>query len=175
MSSSINDQIGQQSPNKRPRTPSSEGSNKRRNVDQSQNIASSPMHRMLGDGSSELNNILQPSSSIRMVNSQDHLYRGSSPMPYDLSSDFGQLPQILSNYRRDDVRSDMSRSVRQINLNQAEPLSTAASESSVTQSGLGTHLVVWGTDVSINECRKKLKQFLQRFELDPDNDDDDQQ
>lgn len=175
MSSSINDQIGQQSPNKRPRTPSSEGSNKRRNVDQSQNIASSPMHRMVGDGSSELNNILQPSSSIRMVNSQDHLYRGSSPMPYDLSSDFGQLPQILSNYRRDDVRSDMSRSVRQINLNQAEPLSTAASESSVTQSGLGTHLVVWGTDVSINECRKKLKQFLQRFELDPDNDDDDQQ
>ncbi|KAH9526495.1 DNA replication licensing factor, mcm4 component [Dermatophagoides farinae] len=173
MSSSINDQDGpesSQSPTKRHRSPSSsDGPNKRRHVN-GHNIGSSPLHQMVvADGSSELN---QP-SSIRIANSQDNLFHGSSPMPYDLSSDFGQLPQILSNYRRDDVRSDMSRNLRQINLNQADPSSAAASESSVTQAGVGTHLVVWGTDVSINECRRKLKRFIQQFELDPNNDDDD--
>lgn len=81
----------------------------------------------------------------------------SSPMPYEFSSEVSQLPSFINNFKRRDIPSDL-KSIRQITLNATSEI-TPASESS--QNGL--QLVVWGTDVSINQCRDKFKKFIKTF------------
>ncbi|KAF7494597.1 DNA replication licensing factor MCM4 [Sarcoptes scabiei] len=116
------------------------------------NGASTDNHRIDSD---------QLSNQSKQLGMLSQEFGFSSPMPYDVSSELSQLPTILNNYRRDDIRND-AKNVKQINLT-SQLDHGPVSESSVSQSG--PQLVVWGTDVSINECRQKFKKFIHHFKF----------
>lgn len=93
----------------------------------------------------------------------------SSPLHYG-STEFGNssVSSVRSGLRsgtkkRFDITSD-SRLVRQINIRETEtpaeeglPVATSDSQSSSVP-----QLVIWGTDVAINQCREKFKRFLRQ-------------
>ncbi len=90
----------------------------------------------------------------------------SSPLHYGSTEDNIHSASITSMTRsganrskkRFDIASD-SRVVRQINVGESEthaiPVATSDSHSSSVP-----QLVIWGTDVAINQCREKFKRFL---------------
>ena len=92
----------------------------------------------------------------------------SSPLHYG-STEFGHssVSSVRSgarntNKKRFDINSE-SRLVRQINVGEtAEALAEegAPVATSESQSSSVPQLVIWGTDVAINQCREKFKQFL---------------
>ena len=102
--------------------------------------------------------------SVGLLRDQINL---SSPLHYG-STEFGHssVSSVRSGSRnavkkRFDISSD-SRTVRQINVGETEapaeegvPVATSESHSSSVP-----QLVIWGTDVAINQCKEKFKQFL---------------
>lgn len=89
----------------------------------------------------------------------------SSPLNYGTPSSMGSIRTPRSGIRgtpirmRPDVRSD--KRIRQVNVGGDVPLDTIL-EGSETDSG-APHLVIWGTNVSVAECKEKFKQFVLRF------------
>ena len=91
----------------------------------------------------------------------------SSPLHYGSESHFNMRSSSahgnISAFRnRVDIQTE-NRNVRQINLNEEEPMDQQAGGDQLapasSQSG-NPHLVIWGTDVSISDCKEKFKRFL---------------
>ncbi|KAJ8935380.1 hypothetical protein NQ314_012791 [Rhamnusium bicolor] len=97
----------------------------------------------------------------------------SSPLNYGTPSSLGSIRTPRSGIRgtpirmRPDVRSD--KRIRQVNIGGDAALE-AIPESQESDS-TAPHLVIWGTDVSVSECKGKFKQFILRF-IDPNADED---
>ncbi|XP_057656473.1 DNA replication licensing factor MCM4 [Diorhabda carinulata] len=97
----------------------------------------------------------------------------SSPLNYGTPSSLGSIRTPRSGIRgtpirmRPDIRSD--KRIRQVNVG-GEAALEAIPESQETDSTT-PHLVIWGTNVSVSECKGKFKQFLLRF-IDPNADED---
>lgn len=89
----------------------------------------------------------------------------SSPLNYGTPSSLGSIRTPRSGIRgtpirmRPDVRSD--KRMRQVNVGGDIPLD-AIQEVSETDS-TAPHLVIWGTNVSVSQCKEKFKQFILRF------------
>lgn len=87
----------------------------------------------------------------------------SSPLNYGTPSSLGSIRTPRSGIRgtpiriRPDVRSD--RRMRQVNVDGLE----AIPESSQETDSNTPNLVIWGTNVSVAECKAKFKQFILRF------------
>lgn len=100
----------------------------------------------------------------------------SSPLNYGTPSSMGSIRTPRSGIRgtplrmRPDIRTD--RHIRQVQVgegsetgSQLQPIPESQSE---TDSVLGgAQLVIWGTNVVVNECKTKFKRFMQRY-IDPD-------
>ncbi|CAH0552145.1 unnamed protein product [Brassicogethes aeneus] len=92
----------------------------------------------------------------------------SSPLNYGTPSSLGSIRTPRSGIRgtpirmRPDVRSD--KRIRQVNVG-GETALEAIPETQDTDS-TAPHLVIWGTNVSVTECKEKFKQFILRF-IDP--------
>ncbi|XP_018574393.1 DNA replication licensing factor MCM4 [Anoplophora glabripennis] len=95
----------------------------------------------------------------------------SSPLNYGTPSSLGSIRTPRSGIRgtpirmRPDVRSD--KRIRQVNVG-ADAALEAIPESQESDS-TAPHLVIWGTNVSVAECKEKFKQFILRF-IDPNAD-----
>ena len=156
--SSINSQMpfdGKSS--KRPPSPSSQDSNSSKRRHNGTNIEVNGNHQIT---SPEHPTVDSSDSSLPIIQNGIGSYRSvSSPMHYDFTSEISQLPSIITNFKRQDIPSDL-KTIRQINLNPSSEI-VPNSESNASQNGL--QLVVWGTDVSINQCRDKFKKFIKAF------------
>ncbi|XP_060524654.1 DNA replication licensing factor MCM4 [Cylas formicarius] len=90
----------------------------------------------------------------------------SSPLNYGTPSSLGSIRTPRSGIRgtpirmRPDVRSD--KRMRQVNIGIENDQLEAIQEGSETDS-TAPHLVIWGTNVSVAECKEKFKQFILRF------------
>lgn len=104
----------------------------------------------------------------------------SSPLNYGTPSSIGSIRTPRSGIRgtplrlRPDIRTD--RRIRQVNIGGSDSLEPVPersdSEMEPTQdSNKGPQLVIWGTNVVVNECKKKFKQFILRY-IDPDAEQD---
>ncbi|KAG5890474.1 hypothetical protein JTB14_013416 [Gonioctena quinquepunctata] len=97
----------------------------------------------------------------------------SSPLNYGTPSSLGSIRTPRSGIRgtpirmRPDVRSD--KRIRQVNVGGDAALE-AIPESQESDSS-APHLVIWGTNVSVAECKTKFKQFILRF-IDPNAEED---
>ncbi|XP_076267346.1 disc proliferation abnormal [Rhynchophorus ferrugineus] len=89
----------------------------------------------------------------------------TSPLNYGTPSSLGSIRTPRSGIRgtpirmRPDVRSD--KRIRQVNVGgevALEPIEENCETDSTTP-----HLVIWGTNVSVSECKGKFKQFIMRF------------
>uniref|UniRef100_A0A336K914 DNA replication licensing factor MCM4 n=1 Tax=Culicoides sonorensis TaxID=179676 RepID=A0A336K914_CULSO len=100
----------------------------------------------------------------------------SSPLNYGTPSSMGSIRTPRSGIRgtplrmRPDIRTD--RHIRQVQVgegaetsSQLQPIPESQSETDSTTSS--TQLVIWGTNVVVNECKAKFKRFMQRY-IDPD-------
>ncbi|XP_066158799.1 DNA replication licensing factor MCM4 [Euwallacea fornicatus] len=89
----------------------------------------------------------------------------SSPLNYGTPSSLGSVRTPRSGIKgtpirmRPDVRSD--KRLRQVNVGNEVGLDTIV-EGSETDS-TAPHLVIWGTNVSVADCKEKFKQFILRF------------
>lgn len=98
----------------------------------------------------------------------------SSPLNYGTPSSLGSIRTPRSGIRgtpirmRPDVRSD--KRMRQVNVG-AENGLDAIPESSQETDSAAPHLVIWGTNVSVAECKEKFRQFILRF-IDPNAEED---
>ncbi|KAJ8925954.1 hypothetical protein NQ315_009807 [Exocentrus adspersus] len=97
----------------------------------------------------------------------------SSPLNYGTPSSLGSIRTPRSGIRgtpirlRPDVRSD--RRMRQVNVGNDAALD-AIPESQESDSS-APHLVIWGTNVSVAQCKEKFRQFILRF-IDPNAEED---
>ncbi|KAK9890239.1 hypothetical protein WA026_010352 [Henosepilachna vigintioctopunctata] len=95
----------------------------------------------------------------------------SSPLNYGTPSSLGSIRTPRSGIRgtpvrmRPDVRSD--KRIRQVNVGDLDTIPEANQEINSTT----PHLVIWGTNVSLVESKKKFKQFILRF-IDPNAEED---
>ncbi|CAK9807529.1 DNA replication licensing factor MCM4 [Anthophora plagiata] len=96
----------------------------------------------------------------------------SSPINYGTPSSLGSIRTPRSGIRgtpirhRPDINTD--RHLRQFTLQEPIPeVQNATSESDTA----GPHLVVWGTNVIINQCKEQFKLFFQQF-IDPNAEND---
>lgn len=86
----------------------------------------------------------------------------SSPLNYGTPSSLGSVRTPRSGIRgtpvrmRPDVRSD--KRIRQVNVGDLETIPESSQETNSTP-----NLVIWGTNVSVAECKEKFKQFIMRF------------
>lgn len=100
----------------------------------------------------------------------------SSPLNYGTPSSIGSIRTPRSGIRgtplrmRPDIRTD--RHIRQVQVgegsdggSQLQPIPESQSETD-SMTG-GAQLVIWGTNVVVNECKAKFKRFMQRY-IDPD-------
>ncbi|XP_063707123.1 DNA replication licensing factor MCM4 [Culicoides brevitarsis] len=100
----------------------------------------------------------------------------SSPLNYGTPSSMGSVRTPRSGIRgtplrmRPDIRTD--RHIRQVQVgegsetgSQLQSIPEAQSETDSTTGG--TQLVIWGTNVVVNECKAKFKRFIERY-IDPD-------
>ncbi|XP_063905700.1 DNA replication licensing factor MCM4 [Zophobas morio] len=93
----------------------------------------------------------------------------SSPLNYGTPCSLGSIRTPRSGIRgtpirmRPDVRTD--RRIRQVNVGDLETVPEGG------ESDAGPHLVIWGTNVSVAECKEKFKQFILRF-IDPNAEQD---
>ncbi|GJQ66152.1 hypothetical protein Trydic_g4214 [Trypoxylus dichotomus] len=96
----------------------------------------------------------------------------SSPLNYGTPSSLGSVRTPRSGIRgtpirmRPDVRSD--KRIRQVNVG-SDALEVIP-ESQETD-GTAAQLVIWGTNVSVAQCKEKFKQFILRY-IDPEAEDD---
>ncbi|KAK5648977.1 hypothetical protein RI129_003869 [Pyrocoelia pectoralis] len=97
----------------------------------------------------------------------------SSPLNYGTPSSMGSVRTPRSGIRgtpirmRTDVRTD--KRIRQINV-AGENLETI-SESQESENLAAPQLVIWGTNVSVEQCKAKFKQFILRY-IAPDAEED---
>ncbi|KAI4468321.1 dna replication licensing factor mcm family member [Holotrichia oblita] len=96
----------------------------------------------------------------------------SSPLNYGTPSSLGSVRTPRSGIRgtpirlRPDVRSD--KRIRQVNVGSDALEAIPESQES---DGTAAHLVIWGTNVSVAQCKEKFKQFILRY-IDPEAEDD---
>ena len=76
-------------------------------------------------------------------------------------------------HRRFDIASD-ARAVRQINVGESEVNDGPQIASSESHSSTAPQLVIWGTDVAINQCKEKFKHFLRHLDFDSNQLDQDE-
>ncbi|KAJ8958689.1 hypothetical protein NQ318_016416 [Aromia moschata] len=97
----------------------------------------------------------------------------TSPLNYGTPSSLGSIRTPRSGIRgtpirmRPDVRSD--KRIRQVNVGN-DPGMEAIPESQESEP-IASQMVIWGTNVSIAECKEKFKQFILRF-IDPNAEED---
>ncbi|XP_076283988.1 disc proliferation abnormal [Lasioglossum baleicum] len=95
----------------------------------------------------------------------------SSPVNYGTPSSLGSIRTPRSGIRgtpirhRPDINTD--KRLRQFSIQEPIPEAPATSESDTA----GPHLVVWGTNVVINQCKEQFKLFFQQF-IDPEAEND---
>ncbi|XP_973671.2 DNA replication licensing factor MCM4 [Tribolium castaneum] len=94
----------------------------------------------------------------------------SSPLNYGTPCSLGSIRTPRSGIRgtpirmRPDVRTD--RRMRQVNVGgELDPVAEG------DEGSTAPHLVIWGTNVSVAECKEKFKQFVLRF-IDPNAEED---
>lgn len=100
----------------------------------------------------------------------------SSPLNYGTPSSMGSIRTPRSGIRgtparvRPDIRAD--RRYREVNLGSDALDPIAEQQSDVTPSGESApQLVIWGTNVVVNECKRKFSNFLMRYiDLDVEQD-----
>ncbi|XP_050300297.1 DNA replication licensing factor MCM4 [Anthonomus grandis grandis] len=92
----------------------------------------------------------------------------SSPLNYGTPSSLGSIRTPRSGIRgtpirmRPDVRSD--KRIRQVNVGTEAGDGALESIPEGNETSTATpHLVIWGTNVSVAECKEKFKQFILRF------------
>lgn len=89
------------------------------------------------------------------INFSSPLHYGSSSQPNGAVSPTGSSRGSTTFKKRVDIATD-AKIVRQINVGEGPD-----SESIPSQSGeTGNQLVIWGTDVSVAQCKRKFKDFL---------------
>ncbi|XP_012232001.1 DNA replication licensing factor MCM4 [Linepithema humile] len=97
----------------------------------------------------------------------------SSPLNYGTPSSLASVRTPRSGIRgtpvrqRPDVQSD--RRMRQVNL--AEPIPEEPNGQRTSESESGPQLVIWGTNVVVDQCKKQFKRFILRF-IDPEAEND---
>lgn len=99
----------------------------------------------------------------------------SSPLNYGTPSSIGSVRTPRSGIRgtplriRPDIRTD--RRMRQVNIgsDQLEPVPEGSTTDPSQEKG--PQLVIWGTNVVVNECKTKFKRFMLRY-IDPDAEQD---
>ncbi|KAF7995852.1 hypothetical protein HCN44_006959 [Aphidius gifuensis] len=98
----------------------------------------------------------------------------SSPLNYGTPSSLGSIRTPRSGIRgtpvrqRPDIRTD--KRIRQVNVNETIPEEQNIQRTSESDAA-GPQLVIWGTNVVINECKDQFKRFIQRF-IDPEAEND---
>lgn len=94
------------------------------------------------------------------INLSSPLHYGSSSQPTGALSPTGSSHGSTTFKKRVDIASD-SKVVRQINVGDGPDTDAAPSQTgSIARSDAGNQLVIWGTDVSVGQCKKKFKDFL---------------
>lgn len=98
----------------------------------------------------------------------------SSPLNYGTPSSLGSVRTPRSGIRgtpirmRPDVRTD--KRIRQVNVGGGDHLE-AIPESQESDNIAAPQLVIWGTNVSVAQCKEKFKQFILRY-INPDAEQD---
>ncbi|XP_050597960.1 DNA replication licensing factor MCM4 [Bombus affinis] len=106
------------------------------------------------------------------INGSESGLQLSSPINYGTPSSLGSIRTPRSGIRgtpirhRPDINTD--RRLRQFTLQ--EPIAEAPNGTSESDTA-GAHLVVWGTNIVINQCKEQFKSFFQQF-IDPDAEND---
>ncbi|XP_043511866.1 DNA replication licensing factor MCM4 [Frieseomelitta varia] len=106
------------------------------------------------------------------INGSESGLQLSSPINYGTPSSLGSIRTPRSGIRgtparhRPDINTD--RRLRQFTLQ--EPVPEAPNGTSESDTA-GPHLVVWGTNVVINQCKEQFKLFFQQF-INPDAEND---
>lgn len=94
------------------------------------------------------------------INFSSPLHYGSSSQPTGVQSPTGSSRGSTAFKKRVDIATD-SKIVRQINVAGEPDTDVAPSQTgSVSRSDPGNQLVIWGTDVSVGQCKRKFKDFL---------------
>ncbi|XP_054016104.1 DNA replication licensing factor MCM4 [Hylaeus anthracinus] len=112
-------------------------------------------------------------SSGQMIGSESGLQL-SSPVNYGTPSSLGSIRTPRSGIRgtpirhRPDINTD--RRLRQVTLQEPIPEVHRAPGTSESEAA-GPHLVVWGTNVLISQCKEQFKSFFERF-IDPEAEND---
>ncbi|XP_017777636.1 PREDICTED: DNA replication licensing factor MCM4 [Nicrophorus vespilloides] len=97
----------------------------------------------------------------------------SSPLNYGTPSSLGSVRTPKSGIKgtpirmRPDVRID--KRIRQVNV--GSDALEAIPECSQESESAAPHLVIWGTNVSVEQCKEKFKQFILRY-IDPNAEED---
>ena len=108
------------------------------------------------------------------INESESGLQLSSPVNYGTPSSLGSIRTPRSGIRgtpirhRPDINTD--RHLRQFTLQEPIPEVPNAVRTSESETA-GPHLVVWGTNVVISQCKEQFKLFFQRF-IDPDAEND---
>lgn len=92
------------------------------------------------------------------INFSSPLHYGSSSQPNGAVSPTGSSRGSTTFKKRVDIATD-AKIVRQINVGEAADCESLPSQSGATVE-TGNQLVIWGTDVSVSQCKKKFKDFL---------------
>lgn len=98
----------------------------------------------------------------------------SSPLNYGTPSSLGSIRTPRSGIRgtpirmRPDIRTD--KRIRQVNVG-SDALEPIPENREGVDGPAPSHLVIWGTDVSVAECKEKFKQFILRY-IDPTAEED---
>ncbi|XP_026463702.1 DNA replication licensing factor MCM4-like [Ctenocephalides felis] len=92
----------------------------------------------------------------------------SSPLNYGTPSSMGSIRTPRSGIAgtpirlRPDIRLD--KRLRQVHVNSDPPRTDPAAPSDRDESeSAGPQLVIWGTNVVVNECKRKFKSFIERY------------
>ncbi|RWS29004.1 DNA replication licensing factor mcm4-like protein, partial [Leptotrombidium deliense] len=105
------------------------------------------------------------------LNLSEPLHYGSSEMHFNVRSQSGSVRSSTSIYKkRADITTD-SKQIREINITETAadgegdgPIGVATSESHMSTTT--QQLVIWGTNVAINQCKEKFKAFLKYPDFD---------
>lgn len=98
----------------------------------------------------------------------------SSPLNYGTPSSLASIRTPRSGIRgtpirmRPDIRTD--KRIRQVNVG-SDALEPIPENREAVDGAATSHLVIWGTDVSVAECKEKFKQFILRY-IDPTAEED---
>lgn len=188
---------GSRTPHKDPTTPSKRGAGTSKAASETPKKRSTPSKPSASDDAgtpmkygnrrtphdTKGSSVIPPSSPVQSVNATSPAAALgmsdidlSSPLNYGTPSSLGSVRTPRSGIRgtpirmRPDIRTD--KRIRQVNIggSDLDPIPESSQEITDTAAA-APHLVIWGTNVSVEECKKKFKQFILRY-IDPEAEND---